>query len=183
MPYIYFKYTLIAFISLFFLSGCSSKNINPNEKDKFITYDNTNHIIGEKTGSIQTLVYVEKINDKIDKKIIFYIDKFPYKQEFNLCRDKQDFKNIKAVNKVSGKAKVTYRDVQIDCKSRIYFNNNAINTYRLAFLTGFDVADFEGYDMLRPSTTTRTSNQFYVQDKSMSFSNNLKIEKYWYFEQ
>ena len=55
----------------------------------FQDYNNVNHVVGNKSDAIKTLVYTEEVDNKVNKKIIFYIDRIPYKKEFDLCLDQK----------------------------------------------------------------------------------------------
>lgn len=98
---------------LVFIVGCSDKNntikdnktIKNNYDVKYIKYDNTNHIVGNKLNSIITLQYLKTKNNIIDRKITFYIDKLPYTKDFNLCIDRIDIKCKGKIlfNKFNGK--------------------------------------------------------------------------------
>lgn len=180
------EYIMISFIGLLFLSGCSTTNISPNKQDDFVKYDNTNHVIGDKDSAIKTLFYVEEVNNKVEKKITFYIDKIPYKKEFDLCSDKKDFKVIKSVSVDSNnKLKAVYEDKHIDCISslQIHRDSNDIleGSYNIKFLDGFDVQDFHGHDLLLPSQEKRSTNLFTTHDSFDQDNHLLKMFKkqYW----
>lgn len=182
MQYINLKYALVAFTMLLIFSGCSSTNLNLTKKDNFIKYDNTNHIVGEKINSIKTLVYVEKIDDKIDKKVTFYIDKFPYEQSFSLCSDKKDFKIVKTViTDSNGNKKAIYENDPIDCDGKIYINKDGFGSHKLWFLSGFMVHDFKGYDLLLAHKSGREVSGFSIYDRQASIGLH-NSESYWYFE-
>jgi len=74
---------LLAITPLLLITGCSMNE--PTQQ--LIKTDNTNHIVGEKKNSIKTITYIQEKNGKLDTKVTFYIDKFPYKKEFNLCKN------------------------------------------------------------------------------------------------
>lgn len=179
-------FSLAAIIA--FSSGCSTANVNTEKQNKFIQYDNTNHIIGNKENAIKTLFYIEEINGKIDKKITFYIDKLPYKTDFNLCSDKKDFKIVKSVTiDKSTHPQVIYEDDPIDCNGYIYValnNNDLMGSYSIKFLDGFDIQDFHGYDLLLKHTTSESNSFFTTKDNSSEEDSIKQIikKRYWYIK-
>ena len=85
------KLLSVPVISFTLISGCAVKTENNETKvqskeNNFFKYDNINHIVGDKNNYIKKVTYTEGS----DKRITFYIDKFPNKKEFNLC-NKNDF--------------------------------------------------------------------------------------------
>ncbi len=167
----------ISVVSLF--TGCSIKSLSSKKNDDFVRYDNTNHVVGDKEKAIKTLVYIEKFNDTIDKKIIFYIDKFPYQKDFDLCSDQKDFKQLKSViTYKNGDSKPIYINHPIECKSSITFENEKIGSYNLSFLTGFKNYKLKGYDMPLPYQANRRLSNFIIEDKPT-----FQTSSYWYFEQ
>ena len=185
MLYKNLKNTLIIFSFLLLLSGCSMTEPSPNKKNDFIEYDNTNHVIGDKSTAISTLVYIEKTNNMVDKKVTFYIDKFPYQKRFSLCSDKQNFKIVKSVT-IDGKGnkEANYINDPIDCSSAIYLNEKGFGSYKLLFLTGFDVRDFYGFDLLLSNKSSLGSSGFSVSDKEVSqdYLHGIEKESSWHFE-
>ncbi|MCX6052478.1 MAG: hypothetical protein NTZ60_08175 [Campylobacterales bacterium] len=182
-------FSLVVIIT--FLGGCAAANFGVGKQSKFIQYDNTNHIVGNKDIATKKLVYIEEINGAIYKQITFYIDKFPYKTDFNLCSDKKDFKTIKAVMiDKSAEQKAIYEDDPISCNGDIYVslnnnsNNNFVGSYNMKFLDGFDVQDFHGYDLLLKHTASTSSSSFTVEDNSFEQDSIKQIVKkqYWYIK-
>ena len=167
----------ISVVSLF--TGCSMKSLSSKKNDDFVRYDNTNHIVGNKEKAIRTLVYVEKINDTINKKIIFYIDKLPYKKDFDLCNDQKDFKQLKSViTYKNGNSEPIYVNQPIDCKSSITLESERIGSYNLSFLLGFKHYKLKGYDMPLPYQANRRLSNFIIEEQPR-----LQASSYWYFEQ
>ena len=83
----------LSFVFLFF--GCSLTK-KPDIQNGFQKIDNSNYIFGDKNSAIMALVLNETENNQLDKQIIFYINKFPYELNFNLC-DKFE-KNLEPCN-------------------------------------------------------------------------------------
>lgn len=91
----------ILVIALFSLVGCAQKDISPTKN--FIQDERTQFEVGDKS-SKKTLIYThsDAVSQKT-RKVIFYIDKLPYSQKFDLCAE---LKN--ETNKTIREGKKTY---------------------------------------------------------------------------
>jgi hypothetical protein len=75
---------LIICVSIILL-GCTSKNqsVKSSDANSNNKIDTELYSFGNKNDYIKKLTYFYGLN----KQIVFYIDKFPYKQEFDLCKN------------------------------------------------------------------------------------------------
>lgn len=170
---------------LLLIAGCSGVSTGIKEEDAFIKYDNIKHIVGNKDNSIKTLVYVENKNGKVDKKIIFYIDKFPYYTKLNLCSERENYRTIKSVQ-VDNKGNKTpiYENRTVDCNSQLYIDESLSGNYNLLFLDGFKIQQFQGFELLLPYSSNRLASQFDFAERhsSADYVKKVNQESYWYFE-
>ena len=165
---------------IFGFSGCLNNNSITNEHNlrkngDFINYDNKKHTIGSKDNALKTLTYVEKLNDEVITKITFYIDKFPYKSTFNLCKDMKK-------NKILSSIKITNN--QINCNSYINIDllkGKLFGKYKIKLLKGFNIKkinkrdivlkDMQEYEVINANFTEKTRYNDYL--------NNIKLESFW----
>ena len=175
------------------LGGCSASTLSIKEEKsnkKFIKYDNTNHIVGNKDRAIKTLIYKRNNNGKIEKRITFYIDKLPYKMKFDLCKDQKKIQVLKSViDMPNGKSKGIYEDEIIDCNSAIYIyeskrTNKIEGSYNLKMLNGFNVHYLKGHELLLKNETTAYVSRivFETTSEDRMFYDTLPKSEYWYFE-
>ncbi|PLY08883.1 MAG: hypothetical protein C0625_01615 [Arcobacter sp.] len=174
-----FVFPFIGVLTL--ITGCASKK--PNTPQSF-TYDNTSHIIGERKNAIEKVTFLEETDDKVNKKIIFYIDKFPYKKVFNLCNTKDFVKNITTENNLKH---VKVND-NYTCKSSFYINKNDYlkAPYSIFYnLTFFNKYDYNKKEKLLLENTSRNKSKggYYSKgenslDSGFSFIDKRSFKKY-----
>lgn len=148
--------TLINII-LIFLSGCSSKNLQPksfNKNPQEIVTQN-NQIFDEE--NIKTSLYkVEFIRETSPNKkhsLVFYINTLPYEKTFDLCAGNNN-KIITKIIQENGKT-TTESDTTFDCsgKLKIHDVNDqffSIN-YDFNFLIGFNIENINGVNIKLPN--------------------------------
>ncbi|WP_419777754.1 hypothetical protein [Malaciobacter marinus] len=180
------KYILgISVISSILLSGCATSNSMLKKDESFIKYNNNEHTIGNKENAIKTLTFHKTINGENDYKITFYIDKFPYHKEFNLCTDQSNFKRLKSVTTYKNKKdKLTYEDIAVDCNGYInVFKNKYVKglsgNYKLKLLNGFNIAKLKGHDMKLESTTIHEVSTTMFEDFAIESKGSNTTKYFW----
>jgi hypothetical protein len=170
------KLLFVPVISFTLISGCAVKTENNETKvqskeNNFFKYDNKNHILGDKNNYIKKVTYTEGS----DKRITFYIDKFPYKKEFNLC-NKNDFIQDLKNNYKNAEYKENDKNT---CRSYIYMNkeDNLKVPYWTSFNFNFlDGADYnKQYNLFLESTSKYSSTNSFFKDGSNEIDNFKKI--------
>jgi len=152
--------TLVAFIAIFLLGGCSTTKITTKQDVKFREYDNTNHIVGEKNIATKKLIYIEEVNNKVSKKVTFYIDKLPFNKKFNLCKN-----------------------TSYNCNSYIsvvedrYPNNDIVGAFNLKMISGFRKVG----DSFFPDDYSSNSPYTNFKDVNVRGNQDKEIKTYWTF--
>jgi len=77
------RLSFIAIVIFCLASNVFAEN-TPDPKD-LQKIDNSNYFIGKRDNAIKTFVFKEFRNKQLDKQIVFFVDKFPYEANFNLC--------------------------------------------------------------------------------------------------
>lgn len=160
--------------ALLLITGCNSTNMNINkvEKEDYIKYNNTNHIVGEKHKAIEVLTYTRMFNDKVDEKITFYIDKFPFNEDFNLCEQKQFYKNLELTQKNKHILdELNLLKKKINCIGYIkiqkeFDKKNISGEYKFNILKGIETKDSHGNDSLF-ANISKTQGNSYFEDRNI----------------
>ncbi|UXC28559.1 hypothetical protein N3114_11385 [Aliarcobacter butzleri] len=167
------KLQIISFTFLSVLiSGCAIKKTS-SENNVYIP-DNKNHIIGDKDNYIEKVIYLEGK----DKEIVFYIDKFPYKKEFDLC-------NITNLNKEISIDYPNAKYINNDCKSYIYINKvegDAIpyrSSFDIKFLTEIEYNKSSNLFLKKISRTNILNTKF---QKGLNDVEDVKLIKFLFKE-
>jgi len=175
-------------VSLVF-TGCVTKQINAKKilEKNMIKYDNSNHVIGDKNNAIKTLIYVENVEDKDSKKVIFYVDKLPYKAKFNLCEDKRAYRDFNTVvtNKKTRVKTPIYITSKVDCDSSIGIKRNKDKfevTINFNLFNGFKVGKIDGLDKLLPYKTHFKVSSLLFKDNKEKQIISRGINEFTYFQ-
>lgn len=189
-------YVSIFLITVF--SGCSSNNIKNNELYKpkykafkaYIPNDNTNIVVGYKENAIALLTYYHTVNNIIEKRVMFYIDKIPYKREFYTCNQKTvSSKTLKIAQELDFK-NIKFYDKNFHCKSEIYvtkdYYNKILGKFKFNFLNGFNVQNVEEETYLYESYIVDEDNRtgFDTYEESFVFYPKKKVHRaFWEYKE
>ncbi len=156
------------------ISGCTTQP--SNDKNDLFKYDNKNHVVGDKNNYVKKVIYTE--GD--DKRIVFYIDRFPYKKEFSLCNKNEFIQNVESTYKDSK----YLENKKITCKSFISIDKTDLKVpYWTSF--NFNFLDNAKYDK-QNNVFVESGNSFniinsFFQDGKNEVDNFKKIN--FLFEQ
>lgn len=151
------------------ISGCTTKE--QSNDNSFFKYDNKNHVIGDKNNYVKKVTYVQGDN----RKIVFYIDKFPYKKEFNLCNKNDFIQNLKN----------NYKDSKYEenknnnCKNYFYISKEEAlkvpywTSFNFNFLNGADYN--KKHNLFLESTSNFSLQNSFFQDKNNVIDDSQKI--------
>lgn len=130
---------ILTFATAILISGCANKSAIT--KNDYEPYKQNVISIGDKTNAIKTLTYVIEKDNEVTNKVVFYIDKFPYSKNFDLCPDMKSHKSYKALIQdiKNGKTKIKNFD-KVNCKSNI-----SLTQMKHKFGAQFTIKALEGF--------------------------------------
>jgi len=160
---------------------------NSVQNSNFKKYDNTKHIIGNKNNALTTLTYIEKSNDTLTTKIVFYIDKFPYANRFNLCTDMKENKVLSSIKTKNNHDELIFTDQPINCYGSIEVNQSSgdlIGSFDIKLLQGFHISKLKNYDIFVKETVKYKEKSTNFKNKKIHYDYLSKItkESYWIVE-
>jgi hypothetical protein len=130
---------LILVIGVLSLVGCSKDTVSP--KDTFVKEEKTQFIVGNVEDHKKLIYTYNDAKSQKTRKVIFYIDQFPYKRTFDLC---PELKN--ETNKVvrEGKNKYIYTSKPGTCPGYINIlrdpnSDELLVSYKITLLTGYTI--------------------------------------------
>lgn len=131
----YIVYIILAIL----ISGCANKSLIT--KSDYEPYKQEIITVGNKTNAIKTLTYAIERDNEVTNKVIFYIDKFPYNKNFDLCPDMKSHKSYKSLVKDIKSGKKIIKDFDtLNCKSSI-----SLTEMKDKFVAQFSIIALEGF--------------------------------------
>lgn len=133
---------------------------------------NRDIVVGDVMTSVAEFQYKIQREDGNGFLLKVFIDKFPYKHEFDLCPSEGNYKLLTKVksNKDKETAILVYVDEKVNCNSTLEISqlrgDEFLYSYDLTFLDGFNIAKVAGFDALLPKSIKRLrGNSVYLPSR------------------
>ncbi|MEZ8349565.1 hypothetical protein [Vibrio splendidus] len=131
---------------------------------------NRDIVVGDAMTSVAEFQYKIQREEGNGFLLKVFIDKFPYKNEFDLCPSEGSYKLLTKVKSDKETATLVYVDEKVNCKSTLEISqlrgDEFLYSYNLIFLDGFNVAKVAGFDALLPKSIKRLrGNSVYLPSR------------------
>ncbi|GAB7227367.1 hypothetical protein VrSk94_10480 [Vibrio rotiferianus] len=148
------KYLSVGAVVLGLLSGCSATDKQSSD-ERYVLNENVQHEIGQAKSKIGDVKITLNSLGAKEQVVTINVDKLPYQQSFDLCEETGIYQDTTSVTTApDGTTTPTVKDKKVNCES--WFSVQQLDTdrffvsYELNALKGYEVQDFNGYDVYLP---------------------------------